>query len=188
MEREREQEIARLVDKRFEILNEFNITELVEKTDLDHGNISRYIDELEREKLVTTREGKRGRGKPYRYCRLTDKCRMILGAFVDAAKPEPKELEKPDFEWVELLIRTLEGGTPESQPSEEGSKEALNDFHQDLIYFPSFTFFVPIVFSFFHSHLPIFGTNPVTLTQFRHYFDGLPQVAIRYVICPFDSI
>jgi predicted transcriptional regulator len=152
MEREREQEIARLVDKRFEILNElypdseFNISKLAVKTSLDHGNISRYIDELKREKLVTTREEKRGRGKPYRYCRLTDKCKRILDAVVDTARPEPKELEKPDFEWVEFLIGmicpparcstapmksgTLEGGTPERPPSEDALKEALNDFHQ----------------------------------------------------------
>lgn len=147
MEREREREIARLVDRRFKILNklypdsEFNITKLADETELDHGNISRYIDELEREKLVTTREEKRDKGKPYRHCRLTDKCRRIFDAVVNAAQPEPKELEKPDFEWVEFLIGMIcpparsstvstESGTPESPPSEEALKEALNDFHR----------------------------------------------------------
>lgn len=124
-----ERKIARLVDRRFEILNvlypnsEFNISKLAEITGLDHSNISRYIDELEREKLVTTRGKKRDMGKPYRYCRLTAKCKEILSTIIDAARPEPKELRKPDPEYLMFIFEVLENPC-----DKEMLKHALEDF------------------------------------------------------------
>ncbi len=124
-----EQKIARLVDRRFEILNalypnrELNITGLADETKLDHSTISRHIDELEREKLVTTREKKRDMGKPYRYCRLTAKCKEILSTIIDAARPEPKELRKPDPEYLMFIFEVLENPC-----DKEMLKHALEDF------------------------------------------------------------
>jgi len=126
-----DEELVRIVYRRYRILKdlhpdrEYSLTDLVETTGMDKGNLSKYIHKLEKDwKLVKTREEESERGRPFKYIRLTESAKRIVASVIDAAQPKPKtKLE----EWqVNELLDILE----DSNLSEDLRLSYADTFHK----------------------------------------------------------
>jgi len=105
-----EKELAVLVGRRYEILRalypnqEYTLSELNLETQLDQGNLSRYIVELEDCNILETREQKRERGRPLKYIKLNDHTRRIISSIIIAARP--KKVRPQEWQ-IEGIVTTL---------------------------------------------------------------------------------
>lgn len=126
-----DEEIVRIVGRRYRILKElypdeeYNLTDLAETTGMDKGNLSKYIHKLEKDwKLVKTREGESERGRPFKYIRLTESAKRIVASMIDATQPKPEaKLE----EWqINELLDILE----DSNLSEDLRLSYADTFHK----------------------------------------------------------
>lgn len=83
--------LAVVVGRRFHILellfpsHVYCLSDLAKEAGMDEGNLSRYIDELESLRLVSTEREKSKRGRPRLKITLTEKGRKIVGALLDTS-------------------------------------------------------------------------------------------------------
>ncbi len=105
-------DLAKLVDQRFDILQqlypdkEFCLTVLAEKTGLDLANITRYVKKLETEELISVKEIEKEKGgKPYKNCSLTYNGREILEPFM---RMELKNVGAPSPDEINLSLDMLQ--------------------------------------------------------------------------------
>lgn len=125
-----DEELVGIVKRRYRILKElypdkeYNLTDLAETTEINKGNLSRYIPKLEKEyKLVKTREKESARGRPFKYTRLTESAKRIVASLLDAAQPK---LEAKLEEWqINELVDILE----DSNLSEDLRISYADTFH-----------------------------------------------------------
>lgn len=122
-------EIVKLVARHFATLKklypnrECYLAELAGEVKKDMGNLSKQIEKLEEKGLIATREGPRSEGgRPFKYCRLTERGREILAVYVEPKRPEVKELPEADPKLVNFVIEILE-----TSQSEETLELALKD-------------------------------------------------------------
>ena len=113
-------DLAKLVAKRFDILHELypnkesHLSKLAENLDEDIGNISRYIDELNKNGLIKTQEQKRKMGRPFKLCKLTTRARIILASLEETM---PREKSFPEWQ-INMLLDMLQ------------DKNVTQDFHE----------------------------------------------------------
>lgn len=117
-----EQGIGKLAIRRYPILRvlypdiELSLGELVAKTRVDDGNLSRYVTELSENGLVNTHDEKREGGKPRKLIRLTEAARSIIDSLITLTGAVPKPIKPADEADIEFYMKIMdEFNNPEAQ-------------------------------------------------------------------------
>lgn len=109
-----ETSLAIIVGNRYTLFRELypdrevSLGDLADKTDIDIGNLSRYITEWESRGLIITREAKSGRGKPLRLIRLTNAGINIIRSYIELAGTKPRQLENANPEDLDFYMKMID--------------------------------------------------------------------------------
>lgn len=122
----KEERQAKLIARRYRILRElypgrsYTLTELRDSPyiDTDLGNLSRYIADLEKKKVILRTD---------RHIKIASKIQKVIDSIIEAAKPEEEKPWQPQPDEVKLCLEALE-----ARETEETRKAFLSDLRSIL--------------------------------------------------------